>query len=182
MFKAFREISQNDPQLVSAENIWSMFNHRCALIYSKGAWRCYLWQYFDRKRGHLPVNRCYLLSGSLSSSLWWRKPGRLACLAVLTSQVTFWGFNLCFIVYSDHSGKPLDQCISGVFKYKCYCLYVRNVIVLAFKLQYVTYGNNGNFILILIFYYSSSCFTHDFYCNIVIYKKALWIVLWSRVW
>lgn len=148
-----------------------MFNHLCVLIYSKGAWHCYLWQCFDRKLGHLPVNRCYLLSRSLSSSLWWRKPGWLACLTVLTPQVIFWRFNLSFIVYSDPSGKPLDQCIGGVFKYNCYCLCVRNLIVLAFKLQYVTYGNRWNFILILIFYYSSFGFTHDFYCNIVMYKK-----------
>lgn len=44
------------------------------------------------------------------------------------------------------------------------------LIALAFKLQYVTYDNNWNVILILSFYSSSSGFTHDFYCNIVIYK------------
>lgn len=47
------------------------------------------------------------------------------------------------------------------------------LIVLAFKLQYVTYDNNWNVILILSFYYSSSDFTHDFYCNIVIYKSLM---------
>lgn len=47
------------------------------------------------------------------------------------------------------------------------------LIVLAFKLQYVTYDNNWNVILILSFYYSSSGFTHDFYCNIVIYKSLM---------
>lgn len=45
------------------------------------------------------------------------------------------------------------------------------LIVLAFQLKYVTYGNNWNCILILSFYYISSSFTHDFYCIIVMYKK-----------
>lgn len=47
------------------------------------------------------------------------------------------------------------------------------LIVLAFKLQYVTYDNNWNVILILSFYYSSSGFTRDFYYNIVIYKSLM---------
>lgn len=47
----------------------------------------------------------------------------------------------------------------------------KKTIVLAFKLQYLAYGNNWNCILILSFYYTSSGFTHDFYCNIVMYKK-----------
>lgn len=47
------------------------------------------------------------------------------------------------------------------------------LIVLAFKLQYVTYDNNWNVILTLSFYYSSSGFTHDFNCNIVIYKSLM---------
>lgn len=50
MFKSRREISQNDPHVVSGENIWSVFNHRCALVYSKGAWR-YFWQYFWQDKG-----------------------------------------------------------------------------------------------------------------------------------
>lgn len=110
----------------------------------------------DGKWCRTRVNRCYLLSRSLSSSLGWRKAGRLAHVAVLTSQVIFWSRNGCSVVCSDHSDKPLDQCIQPIFKCKRFYLYFRksnsDTVLIFLKFQYVTYGNNCNFILILIFY------------------------------